>query len=575
MEVAGAAAMALGASAAVGNPCIVEGLFPSPDNSNGMQLTFLTVVYGYVLFMASGFISDGSELLLLVPSLSGIVGTVVLPILGAVPDGMMVMFSCLGDDAQNQVSVGVGALAGSTIMLLTLPWFLAILGGRVDLDANGDPQYTKKPKLTPNNKFGVGVSISANTRRNAKMMVLTCFFYLIIQVPASMYSGPASEIAAFEHTWVLIGAIVCFAGLAGYLAIQVRIANQGHGDDGNLNLLNDKVLQARLEALQNGRMDIRGLMLGWIKKANSRIGLERAASRANSTFTATDGYQALNGSKVDPQLKSLLKIVFNIYDKDKSETIDFFEWSSVLRDLRLNPAEYANFFKATDRGIGLDEFCERVEAICRTDSSFAREASEAGSISLAEEKVSNSDEYSHDSEEEEIPEDLADLTPAQQQARIKLRASWMMAFGTALVLVFSDPAVDVLNEIGVRTGIPAFYVSFVLAPLASNASELVAAYNYACKKTSKTIDVSLSTLQGAACMNNTYCLFIFLVMIWIQGLVWEFTAETIAIVVVQLMMGFLVLTKSAHTMQDAYLILGIYPASLVLVWTLENVFGLD
>ena len=320
-------------------------------------------------------------------------GTVVLPILGAVPDGMMVLFSCLGDDAQNQVSVGVGALAGSTIMLLTLPWFLAIVGGRVDLDSNGECQYTKKPKLTPNHKYGVGVTISANTRRNAKMMVLTCFFYLVIQIPASMYSGPPSGVAAFEHTWALIGAIVCLMGLIGYLAIQVRIANQGqNSEDGDLNLLNDKVLQARLEALQNGRMDIRGLMLGWIKKANSRIGLERANSRAVSTFTATDGYQALNGSKVDPQLKSLLKIVFNIYDKDKSETIDFFEWSSVLRDLRLNPAEYANFFKATDRGIGLDEFCERVEAICRTDLSFQREASEAGSICLAE-KESCSDEY--------------------------------------------------------------------------------------------------------------------------------------------------------------------------------------
>ena len=150
MEVAGAAAVALGANKILGNECIGDGWFPAPDNSNGYQLCFLTIVYGGVLFMASGFISDGSELLLLVPSLSGIVGTVVLPILGAVPDGMMVMFSCLGDDAQNQVAVGVGALAGSTIMLLTLPWFLSILGGRVDLDANGDPQYTKKPKLKKN-----------------------------------------------------------------------------------------------------------------------------------------------------------------------------------------------------------------------------------------------------------------------------------------------------------------------------------------------------------------------------------------------------------------------------------------
>ena len=43
-----------------------------------------------------------------------------------------------------------------------------------------------------------------------------------------------------------------------------------------------------------------------------------------------------------------------------------------------------------------------------------------------------------------------------------------MGLGTGLVLVFSDPMVDVLSEIGVRTDVPAFYISFVLAPLASN-----------------------------------------------------------------------------------------------------------
>ncbi len=71
---------------------------------------------------ASNMISDGSELLLLVPSLAGVVGSVVLPVLGAVPDGAIVLFSGMGDDAQEQLSVGVGALAGSTIMLLTIPW---------------------------------------------------------------------------------------------------------------------------------------------------------------------------------------------------------------------------------------------------------------------------------------------------------------------------------------------------------------------------------------------------------------------------------------------------------------------
>ncbi|CAN0352003.1 unnamed protein product, partial [Hapterophycus canaliculatus] len=45
-----------------------------------VQVCSLMLVYGYILFRrvhASNMISDGSELLLLVPSLAGIVGSVV------------------------------------------------------------------------------------------------------------------------------------------------------------------------------------------------------------------------------------------------------------------------------------------------------------------------------------------------------------------------------------------------------------------------------------------------------------------------------------------------------------------
>ena len=105
-----------------------------PDDGYGfIQVLFLGGVYGAILFSSSNLISDGSELLLLVPSLAGLVGSVVLPILGAVPDGAIVLFSGMGPNAQDQLSVGVGALAGSTIMLLTLPWALSIIAGRVNI----------------------------------------------------------------------------------------------------------------------------------------------------------------------------------------------------------------------------------------------------------------------------------------------------------------------------------------------------------------------------------------------------------------------------------------------------------
>ena len=56
-------------------------------------LLWLFLSYGYVLYYASGLIGEGSELLLLVPSMAGLVGGVVLPLLGAVPDGAIILFS--------------------------------------------------------------------------------------------------------------------------------------------------------------------------------------------------------------------------------------------------------------------------------------------------------------------------------------------------------------------------------------------------------------------------------------------------------------------------------------------------
>merc|ERR1711991_803787 len=120
------------------------------------------------------------------------------------------------------------------------------------------------------------------------------------------------------------------------------------------------------------------------------------------------------------------------------------------------------------------------------------------------------------------------------------------------------------SEFGARTHIPAFYISFVLAPLASNASELIAAYNYALKKTKKTITISLSTLCGAAYMNNSFCLAIFLALIYFQKLKWMFSAETISILFVQLCMMYFALKKTQRLL-DGFLVLSLYPISLALV----------
>ena len=58
-----------------------------PDSVGLTGLAWLFLSYGYALYYAANLIGEGSELLLLVPSMAGLVGGVVLPLLGAVPDG--------------------------------------------------------------------------------------------------------------------------------------------------------------------------------------------------------------------------------------------------------------------------------------------------------------------------------------------------------------------------------------------------------------------------------------------------------------------------------------------------------
>ena len=80
-------------------------------------------------------------------------------------------------------------------------------------------------------------------------------------------------------------------------------------------------------------------------------------------------------------------------------------------------------------------------------------------------------------EVEEVPEDISHLSPEEQQTAIKKRAFLLLLIGTTLAVLFSDPLVDVLQEIASRLGIGSFYVAFVLAPLGSNASEIIARYD--------------------------------------------------------------------------------------------------
>jgi len=582
-------------------------LFINPDLFGGehkgygfLHLLFLLLAYGFILSKSSALISDGSELLLLIPSLAGIVGSVVLPVLGAVPDGAIVLFSGMGTPAEvkEQITVGVGALAGSTIMLLTIPWALCILQGRVDIE-NGEANYTKKPKLSPANKWSLrntGISPRHTININGKIMLATAISYVIIQL-AAFGSGCAKDVEchpAKEHWAALVALLTSLAFFIGYLVYNVKFADKQDKED--------KVVEVKKKAIESHILSL---------------------SAAFELSIESDG----DGKRQTMRFDDAIHKFFKKYDKNGDNVIDAYEMRALLSDLNEDMSEerFQQFLKGMDEdgsgAISFKEFAAAMRGWVEQKNSdkhqlaFPAEAPgetsellgqgrrhEVGALSTLgssegitvdvrshddhsinagqeakkQKKVADAKEEDEeeDEDEEEVPEDLAHLPPKQRTTRILLRSGWMMGLGTIIVLLFSDPMVDVLNAMGNELNIPAFYVAFVLAPLASNASELIASIAYAKKKSKKTITISLGALLGAAAMNNTFCLFIFLCLVFAKNLAWEFSAEVISIIFIEICLFGFALVKTTK-LYHAIIIISLYPFSILLVWLLENVAGLN
>eukprot|EP00542_Grammatophora_oceanica_P016779 CAMPEP_0194033942 /NCGR_PEP_ID=MMETSP0009_2-20130614/6408_1 /TAXON_ID=210454 /ORGANISM="Grammatophora oceanica, Strain CCMP 410" /LENGTH=576 /DNA_ID=CAMNT_0038674673 /DNA_START=104 /DNA_END=1834 /DNA_ORIENTATION=+ len=569
---------------------------PSEVGTSGLIWLFLS--YGYVLYFASNLISEGSDLLLLIPSMAGLVGGVVLPLLGAVPDGAIMLFSGLGDisEAQETLSVGVGALAGSTIMLLTVPWALSIFGGRVDLDEDGTTaNYRGKPKLTPNLSLRdtlkkTGVSLTDQVSKGAVIMMITTIPYFLIQVPAMFLHGPTEQVAEGEKYWALAGLITCLVGFVSYMSLQLQISKKG--------LDKNKRIAVVKKQLMDGKVSLSGALTADVRQN----GME--ASRADSYYGAIPN----NGAdEHDPEvikyLKEVLREAFMKYDVDNSGHLDKREVLTFFRDFAedIGTDELEALFVEFDKdGNGIVSFNEFVHAVyvfltkhtehshetkqsrkqAGNDEKTSSAPPERGMVekqasSRATEEIAGNLFHEDDEEEaEEVPDDFTDLSYEEQQAAIKRRAFFMLAVGTTMVVLFSDPMVDVMGEIANRLDLSPFYVSFILAPLASNASEVLASQYYAAKKTRKTISVSLTALEGAASMNNSFCLSIFMGLVYWRGLAWQYTAETIAIVTVQFIIGALCLTGKSMSSGTGLMVLMIFPLSIVFVAVLEH-FGLD
>lgn len=388
-------------------------------------------------------------------------------------------------------------------MLLTVPWALSVFGGRVDI-RNGKPKYMSKPKLSDyaNMKAeftNTGVALTDEVSHAGLVMAVTTIPYFLIQVPAAFMHGPSEEVAAGEHWWSLAALCFCLGGLFYYMRLQLRFSQEGQDKD--------KRIAITKKILHEGKLSLSGALKTTVEQA------EAEAKNSGQEYQSIGGDEPGSYTYPPPTVASYLKDIlidaFKLYDVDRSGTLEKKELRLFFKDFHENIAEedidwlLSKADANSDGNISFDEFIGLAYNLIVSHSEIQTTKKQRESV-LVVEQVAEGIWRDEDGEEEEMPEAFTALSPEEQQKAIKARAFRMLAIGTAIVIYFSDPMVDVMQEIAVRAKLPPFYVSFVLAPLASNASEVVASMYYAGKKTRKTISVSLSALEGAASMNNTF-----------------------------------------------------------------------
>ncbi|CAK7350085.1 unnamed protein product [Dovyalis caffra] len=552
---------------------------------------FLILVYGYLMFLAATYLSGGSELLLAILG-PGIVGGLFLPILGALPDAMLILVSGLSgskETAQNQVSVGMGLLAGSTVMLITIIWGSCVVVGKCDIretdDVAIDGKNTKEFSLT-----GSGVSTDIWTCYAARIMAVSVLPFIVVQLPQVLHSTSG------RHLAVLIGLILSLAMLISYCLYQSDGANVSAFN----NMLNGEVfqpwIQKRRLAYAKHKHVISGILKHLKQRALGRLMTDEGVldeDVVQKLFHTID--ENGDGRLSASELKALIiGIRFEEIDFDKDDAV-----AELIKD----------FDKSNDDHIDLREFTNGIKK-------WLDEAMHVGAGSPnpgpRTSKIINDfhdktrrehDLLGPEEREEEHSDEVVEGVINPRWTSFK--AALMLLIGTIIAAVFADPLVDAVDNFSDATSIPTFFISFIALPLATNSSEAVSAIIFASPKGRSTkahyysmqnairmISISMPNaiqmvsgiisskcshfswpLYGAVTMNNVLCLSVFLALVYFRGLTWDFSSEVLVICIVCIVMGAFGSFRTTFPLWTCFPAYLLYPFSLALVYVLDYVFG--
>ncbi|OMO92399.1 Calcium-binding EF-hand [Corchorus olitorius] len=165
---------------------------------------FLILVYEYLLFHGESYLAHGGEQIFKILG-RGFFGASAFQVICALPESLILLASGLlstKEDAQEYAYTGVGLLAGSSILLLTIVWGTCLIVARQNLhngaeysllnaNANSTTSFSFKKLLHFSKRNGI--TTDQETSYTARIMVFSVIPFFIIQVLDFFTSSSAKQ----------------------------------------------------------------------------------------------------------------------------------------------------------------------------------------------------------------------------------------------------------------------------------------------------------------------------------------------------------------------------------------------
>ncbi|CAH1444562.1 unnamed protein product [Lactuca virosa] len=583
------------------------GFLPCSRNLPGHL--FLIVVYEYLLYHGESYAGGDGRIFGVLGN--NFFGASVFQLLDSLPDSLILLASGLSsskEKAQEYVVTGAGLLAGSSVMLLTLLWGVCFICGRT--------KFYVKPGSKVKNKVmqlltGSGVVTDAETSYHAKVMFFSLIPFVVMLLPSVFglsYSGGGYRIVVLVSLCV---AVVCLFSYFIYQLFDSRIQTRR---------LEYAEVERKVE-LQVPFYEVQALMLDrekhlMLRQKEMEKMMKYPDASGKITMTRDEFYSTFedwldvtrqlmddphsldkSGSEYNQVAELLLedknklielisimmerasgqKLLKEDGGRDESAIARFYERIDTNHDGFITRDELKNFIMEMNyEEILMDD--EIAEIIMRHldidgNGNIDKQEFQSGVTKwLKEMDHVASRNQKKQSRNKNLEKDRYQREEAKAKANEKFKAIALLIIGIFMLTVLAEPLVESVRKFSESIKIEAFYVSFILVPLATNARTAIAAIRAASQKRHLTTSLTFSEIYHKVFMNNILGFCVLVSVIYFRGLTWHFSAEILVVIIVCVIIGLLASFRSKFPMWTLFIAFPLYPLSLVVVYLLDDTF---